>query len=63
MGLATVWECFRNLGMFWQRFGSVPRPVPDGSEIKRFGSVRFGSVSYSFLKVWIVSCILVASTR
>ena len=34
------------------RFGSVPRPVPAGSGIKRFGSVRparFGSVSYSFL--------------
>ena len=36
------------------RFGSVPRPVPvpAGSEITRFGSVRFGrfgSVSYSFL--------------
>ena len=23
------------------RFGSVPRPVPAGSGIKRFGSVRF----------------------
>ena len=36
------------------RFGSVPRPVPAGSGTKRFGSVRFcrfGSVSYSFLKV------------
>ena len=35
------------------RFGSFPRPAPVGSEIKRFGSVRFGqfaSVSYSFLK-------------
>ena len=26
------------------RFGSIPRPVPAGSRIKRFGSVRFGSV-------------------
>ena len=34
------------------RFGSVPRPVPAGSEIKRFGSVRpIGSVSYSFLRL------------
>ena len=36
------------------RFGSVPRPVPAGSRIQRFGSVRpvrFGSVSYSFLHV------------
>ena len=34
------------------RFGSVPRPVPAGSRIQRFGSVRFGrfsSVSYFFL--------------
>ena len=34
------------------RFGSVPRPVPAGSGIKRFGSVRFGrfsSVSHSLL--------------
>ena len=30
------------------RFGSFPRPVPAGSEIKRFGSVRFGRVG-SFL--------------
>ena len=43
--------------VFWTRrgsvrFGSVPRPVPAGSRVKRFGSVRFGrfdSVSYSFL--------------
>ena len=36
------------------RFGSEPRPVPASSEIKRFGSVRFGcfgSVSYSFLSI------------
>ena len=36
------------------RFGSFPRPVPAGSRIKRFGSVRFsrfGSVSYSFLSL------------
>ena len=26
------------------RFGLFPRPVPAGSRIKRFGSVRFGSV-------------------
>ena len=38
-------------------FGSVPHPVPAGSEIKRFGSVRpvwfgrFGSVSSPFLRV------------
>ena len=34
------------------RFGSFPRPVPAGSAIQRFDSVRFGrlgSVSYSFL--------------
>ena len=34
------------------RFGSVPRPVPAGSGIKWFGSVRFGrfgSVSHAFL--------------
>ena len=34
------------------RFGSFPRPVPAGSGIQRFGSVRlgwFGSVSYAFL--------------
>ena len=34
------------------RFGSVPRRVPAGFEIKRFGSVRFGqfrSVSYSIM--------------
>ena len=34
------------------RFGSVPRPVPAGSGIERFGSVRLGrsgSVSYFFL--------------
>ena len=33
------------------RFGSVPHPVPAGSRIERFGSVRFGrlgSVSYTF---------------
>ena len=31
------------------RFGSFPRPVPAGSRIKRFDSVRFDrSVSYSF---------------
>ena len=31
------------------RSGSVPRSVQADSEIQRFGSVRFGSVSYSFL--------------
>ena len=34
------------------RFGSFPRPVPAGSKMKRFDSVRFGrfgSVSYSLL--------------
>ena len=34
------------------RFGSVPRPVPAGFEISRFGLVRFGwfgPVSHSFL--------------
>ena len=34
------------------RFGSFPRPIPAGSEIKGFGLVRFGRfglVSYSFL--------------
>ena len=32
--------------MWWLgpvRFGSFPRPVPSGSTITRFGSVRFGS--------------------
>ena len=44
------------------RFSSFPRPVPVGSRIKRFGSVRFGrfglfgSVSYSFLKCAIWGC-------
>ena len=40
------------LGPFW--FGSVPRPVPAGSRIQRFGLVRFGqfgSVYYLFLIV------------
>ena len=31
------------------RFGSVPRPVPAGSEIKRFGSGRFGRVRFGLL--------------
>ena len=31
------------------RFGSVPRPVPARSRIKRFGSVRFGPVRFGFL--------------
>ena len=36
------------------RSGSLPRPVPAGSRINRFGSVRFGrfgSVSYSVLQI------------
>ena len=35
------------------RFGSVPRPVPAGSEIKRFGSVWFGRFG-SFLFICVL---------
>ena len=51
------------------RFGSVPRPVPAGSKIKRFGSVRFGlfgSVSYSFLLCMCVhahTCLALSHTQ
>ena len=33
------------------RFGSVPRPVPAGSRIKRFGSVRPVRFGFLFLPV------------
>ena len=49
-GLACIFRTRRGS----VRFGSVPRPVPAGSGIKRFGSVRFGrfgSVSHSFLSL------------
>ena len=64
-GLAIVFSCSMRFGLRFLkaswfgpvRFGSVPRPVPRsvlaGSEITRFGSVRFGrfgSVSYCFLE-------------
>ena len=52
-GSACVFRTRRGSVRFGSvRFGSFPRPVPAGSEIKRFGSIRFGrfgSVSYSFL--------------
>ena len=42
------------------RFGSVPRPVPAGSGIERFGSVRFGSAgSVRFL---LPPCIMISTT-
>ena len=49
-GSACVFQTPSWLGLV--RFGSVPHPVPVGSEIKRVGSVRFGRfglVSDSFL--------------
>ena len=48
------------------RLGSVPLPVHAGSEIKQFGSVRFGrfgSVSYSFLPRKQETTIVFASPR
>ena len=42
------------------RFGSVPRPVPAGSRMKRFGSVRFCSAgSVRFL---LPPCIMISTT-
>ena len=42
--------CFLNASWLGPvRFGSFPRPVPAGSEIKRFGSVRLRPVQFGFL--------------
>ena len=39
------------------RFGSFPRPVPAGSRIKRFGSVRFGGSVRFLIPSCYASCV------
>ena len=51
-GSACVFRTRRGSVRFGSvRFGSVPRPVPAGSGIKRFGSVRPVRFGLSFLPV------------